>query len=312
MKFSVAIALTLISLTGPVSPILAQSVPVRPFSLPQLPAGETAPSRLLGGGAARGTISSNVPSGQPRQNAHQRTTSSSGSLPSRLYSTIRFAPPDLPDGIHTPTGRPRGGASRGQCPNVSQPLTALVPTVAQPNRPSRGSAQTVWGLTVAERPTFWFYVPYTLNPEVGLEFVLLDDNDNEIYKAELDATTPSPGIVSVTLPPSAKALDVGKMYHWYFMVYCAGENSVFTEGAVQRVAPPPALVHVDQLTPREQAAAYADNGIWFDAMTVIATLHREHPNDGAIAADWAALLRSANLSDVARQPFVECCTPEEQ
>jgi hypothetical protein len=186
--------------------------------------------------------------------------------------------------------------------------TAAVQAAASP----LGPVHTVWGLTVAEHPSFWFYVPYQLTREVALEFVLLDDNDNTVYQTLLDTAANSSGIVNVTLPNSAKALESGKMYHWYFMVYCAGEDPVFTQGAIQRVDPPAALAQINQLSPHEQAAAYAANGIWFDALNVLATLHREKPNDGAIAEDWAALLRSANLGDVAQEPFVQCCTPEGQ
>jgi hypothetical protein len=278
MKLSVAIALTLIYLISPVSPILAQSVSTRRFTPPSVPRETDRPNSRIGGGASH---------------------------------AMQFIPPE-PPGLDAPTGRPRGGASRGQCPDVAQPLTALVPAVNQPNRSSLGSAQTVWGLTLAERPSFWFYVPYTLNPEVGLEFVLLDENDNTVYQGLLETPSSSPGIVNVTLPSTAKALEVGKMYRWYFMVYCAGEDPVFTEGAIQRIDPPAALSQVSQLAPRERAAAYAANGIWFDALNAVAMLHRENPNDAAIAIDWAALLRSADLGDIAQQPFVQCCTPEGQ
>ncbi|PLZ80814.1 hypothetical protein CBP16_12415, partial [Fischerella thermalis WC217] len=38
------------------------------------------------------------------------------------------------------------------------------------------------GLTVAERPTFWFYVPYPPTNRLSVEFLLRDKEDNEVYR----------------------------------------------------------------------------------------------------------------------------------
>src|SRR4028118_1069094 len=65
-------------------------------------------------------------------------------------------------------GSREGAASRGLCPASDKPLTARVrltqETVraGQNSTPVMSSPKTVFGLAVAEHPTFWFYVPYPL------------------------------------------------------------------------------------------------------------------------------------------------------
>ena len=84
---------------------------------------------------------------------------------------LRFVRPKPPN-QGAPHGRARGGASRrGKCAKYED-LTALVPS----------TSEVVWGLTVAEHPTFWFFIPETLTAEFPVEFTLLDEDNNYIYK----------------------------------------------------------------------------------------------------------------------------------
>src|SRR3712207_1051266 len=62
-----------------------------------------------------------------------------------VVSTLRFTPPPPPD-RSAPTGRSQGGASRGECPEVSKPLTVLVPATQKSLGEKQGthSASTAW------------------------------------------------------------------------------------------------------------------------------------------------------------------------
>ena len=213
-------------------------------------------------------------------------------------SQIHYQPPSLPN-AGAPGSRRRGGASRtGSCPAVAQPLTALVPTVKD----------AVWGLTTAANPTLWFYVPYALNATHPAEFALLDDRNQYVYQTTLaNAQTDATGIVEVALP-STVSLEVGKPYRWALTVNCGADSSVFVIGGIQRVASPSgisgdAAASLDRAS-LYAASFYAENGIWFDALTIVAELRQAKPNDAAIAAEWQSLLQSATLEDVANQPFV--------
>lgn len=233
-----------------------------------------------------------------------------------VVSTVRFVPPPLPD-RGTPSGRQRGGASRGQCPVVSKPLTALVPATQktlgrrQGGSPALTTLESVWGLTVAEYPTLWFYVPYSLTPKLPIEFVLQDDLGNNIYQTSFTASAKPPGIVKLRLPSTVAPLEIGKMYHWYFSIYCDSDNPVFVEGWIQRVALNPALMNrLQKATPRELMVLYAANGIWHDALTTLAELRSANPQDATLIADWVSLLHPVGLEAVAPEPMSQCCTPK--
>lgn len=222
-----------------------------------------------------------------------------------VASTVRFVPPPPPADRGTP-GRSRGGASRsGQCPNVSKPLTALVPATKVMT-----TSESVWGLTDAERPTFWFYVPYSLTPELPVEFVLQDDDGNYVYQSSFTASQKQSGIVKLRLPSTAAPLKVGKMYKWYFLIDCDADAPPLVEGWVERRAMNPTLMsRLNEATPRQRVALYAANGFWHDALTTLAELRTANPGE-ATSYDWVSLLHSVGLDAIAQEPIVQCCTLE--
>lgn len=187
-----------------------------------------------------------------------------------------------------------GGGSRGDCPFSAKRLTALVP-------------ENNLGLTVAASPTFFFYIPQTPTPQT-VEFVLLDDNDRQVYKTAF-MTTGASGIIHLSLPAS-KALPplaIGKNYHWYFSMLCNPANraeDVFVEGWIKRVEPNPVLaLKLEKASSQERAALYASAGFWHEALVALAKARRDRPNDSAIAANWTKLLQSVGLETIAQEPF---------
>jgi hypothetical protein len=239
-----------------------------------------------------------------------------GTLPLEMSfssaSGLRFVP-SPPPSAGAPAGRPRGGASRGNCPDVGKPLTALVPFGPLPANPQTDNQlpqEWVWAKTVTPRPTFWFYVPYRLNGKILVTFALQDDKDNNLYRADLMPTS-EPGVVQISLPANAPALEPGKRYQWFFTIECEPNLSLETRGWVDRInADPDFTQKLTQATPRDRASLYASNGLWYEALTTLADLRRRNPNDGAIAADWSSLLQSVGVDPaVAAVPLVNCCQP---
>jgi hypothetical protein len=215
-----------------------------------------------------------------------------------------FTPP-VPPSTGLPSGSQRGGASRGDCPNVSPHLTALVPLVKTANSTGNG---LVWGQTTVAQPTFWFYIPYALNSDHPAEFVLLDEQNKYVYQTPLfsDETSMShSGIIRVKLPETV-ALEPGQIYQWVFMLNCEVDNPIFTRGAIQRVAATPELTAqlAQASTPEAKARVYAANGIWFDALNLLAEQKINKPEDDAIATAWNSLLQSVELSDIADKPLI--------
>ncbi len=232
--------------------------------------------------------------------------------------TSRFVLPPPPD--RGAPGQRKGAASRGgACPCVEKSLTALVP-VTKTWRQSQGGtsgmtpSESVWSLTVAEHPTFWFYVPYSPKSLRSIEFVLQDQKDNDIYRT-LVTLPEMPGVVQLRLPSTSTRLEIGKMYHWFFKVKiaCAPPNQLgvedYVEGWVQRVTLSPTLTRqLEAATPQQRIDLYAANGIWHEALTTLAELRMVNPEDTILKADWNDLLQSTGLADIASKPIVHCCS----
>lgn len=195
-------------------------------------------------------------------------------------------------------GTRQGGATRGGCSTSERQLTALVP-------------QTNLGMTTTEFPTIFFYIPQT-SADV-LEFSLLDENDNEIYQKNLSPSKTG-GIASINLstleglPP----LQVDQKYHWYLSIVCNTEDrsaDIFVDGWVQRIQSDPALQsELQQASASDRASLYAVNGIWYDSVAALYKTRKSNPNNSALATEWADLLDSVGLSEIAREPLVPCCT----
>lgn len=165
------------------------------------------------------------------------------------------------------------------------------------------------GLTVAEYPLFFMFVPKT-SPQT-VEFLLEDENKSEIYKTTFRITGDS-GIISLRLPATATVppLEIGKNYQWSFSLNCNPQDQadqlVFANGLIQRVEPGPTLgMQLQKATGRDRVAAYAAAGIWYDAVATLAGLRRANPTDPVLASDWEDLLKQVGLNDVAQQPLVQ-------
>ena len=122
-------------------------------------------------------------------------------------------------------GRREGGGTRGPS------LTALVP-------------QTLMGLTVSARPTFYYHVSAPLKNST-VEFELTDEDDNTIYKTSFNMNTPEGGIFSISIPETETSplLEVGKTYRLYLTAKNAdGSFLDLVTGWVKRVELSPSLM----------------------------------------------------------------------
>lgn len=225
-------------------------------------------------------------------------------------------------------GQRTGGATRGtnaRCPVASKPLTALVPIISATSDKSQHPilastpAGAVLGLTVVSHPTFWFYVPYSITSERPVEFILKDDRDNIIYQTFLSESAIAPGVVGFKLPDTVTPLVVNKRYNWFLTIACDRPSStsseqeeltkIFVSGWVERVTPDPSLQReLDKATPQQKALLYAKGGIWHEAVTTLAELRRQKPNNVTLKEEWAKLLRSINLEAIAPEPITSMLT----
>lgn len=235
------------------------------------------------------------------------------SLPTRIQAGVEPSHPNAPSlrGVRSweisqaftppnrsaPTSTAAGGA-RSDCvisDKDSVLITALLPGNSLP-------------LTVTDQPTFYVYVPRTKAKTV--EFLLRDDQDNEVYRTSLPVPTTA-GIVGVQLPLNGNKtyLEAGKDYRWLFALVCKPNDrreDVFVDGWVQRTNPSEELKKAleNMKDPEKIPGVYANASIWYDALHKQAELRRQRPNDPAIAANWTALLKSVGLDAMVDKPLV--------
>lgn len=231
--------------------------------------------------------------------------------PQKRTSRPVFVLPKAPARLSPISGRRAGMGSRDNCPAVATALTALVP-LQEEQKVSKQTDKSVIGivegLTTSERPTFWFYVPYTQDLASSIaEFSLQDHGGKDVYRNAI-ALPPQPGIIAVSLPENI-SLEVGQTYRWYFKIRCRQQTTsvpVYVEGDIQRI-------NLDARVTQELAAAtnpqqkifiYAKEGIWFNALTLLAQLRRANYRDPSVEADWQSLLQSAGLGHIATSPLL--------
>lgn len=186
----------------------------------------------------------------------------------------------------------RGG---GTCTSSNQPIIALAP-LEDPQ------------ITTFSYPTLFFYLPQT-NAQ-ALELVIQDENQEVINKATFKTPAKS-GIVSVIPANSTPELKVGKTYRWFFSAVCDQKErsrDLVVQGSIVRLAPDEKLQRdLASSDMRERANIYALSGSFTDALTNVAQLRRQRPNDAELKTDWQDLLRSVNLGGIANAPLIECC-----
>jgi hypothetical protein len=213
-------------------------------------------------------------------------------------------------------GHRRGVASRGGCETVTQPVTALAPEYASELSPAElntvpektGPAPQVWGITAADRPTFWFYIPYSKNSIQAIAFMLWDESHPPTQPRYRTTLAPRPsGIIGITLPPEIAPLQASKTYRWILKLTmnCTVAQSIFVEGQVQRQLLSQPLSHqLTQATAPDKVALYAENGFWYDAVTALAELRRSQPQDADLIENWTTLLDAVGLKNLAHQPLI--------
>ncbi len=190
-----------------------------------------------------------------------------------------------------PTTKPTegtGSGTRGPCENTKLAVEPLVPFL--------GGDYS--GLTLKERPTFWFYVPYKTDSISRGEFVLEDKEGNLIN--EIPFKIPKiPGFISVSIPNTAKPLEKNKQYSWRFILHCSSKTSDeasfdFKQGLIQRIDLVTLETQLQTAKPGERIKLYVDNKLWYDAANDFAN-NRENRET------WFKFLEAVSLEQLKQE-----------
>ena len=185
------------------------------------------------------------------------------------------------------------------CAYHQKPLTAIIP-------------EKLMSITTTGYPSFFFYMPEVEQSQV-VEFVLRDEDDNLVYEKTF-TTTGNSGIISLSIPQSTSLnpLKVNQNYQWYLSIICDAQNRSkdnVVEGWFKRVAidevDPSLTSKLNQVAPIERAKLYLEAGIWHDALTTVAELKRQYPDNANITNKWINLLQSVGLDNMIQEPLIE-------
>ncbi len=165
-----------------------------------------------------------------------------------------------------------------------------------------------YGLTVAERPNFWFYLPKTSARQAILSIKEEGNNPHWQQSINLKGET---GIIGIKLSDDAPALEIGKNYQWAIILVCGNKpnpNDPFVTAWIKRVdesinnssqgerrrLPPTGL---------EKANVYAQKGIWYDALDILIAERKSSWDNWSEL--WMKYLQSAGLEQIANKPVVK-------
>ena len=184
-------------------------------------------------------------------------------------------------------GRRIGAGTRDGLENESYQLTALVP-------------KSNFSQTINPTPSLYFYFPKTEQPKL-VELVVRDDQDQQIHMAMM-LMPPEAEFAGLKLAKGSDALplELDRNYHWYVSIILEPNDrskDIVVDGWIRRIATPQNLEEKLAITtqPMEQAALYQQEGIWQDAVTMLADLHQTNPHSPQVRAQWHELLQSVGL-----------------
>ena len=227
-----------------------------------------------------------------------QSTANPSARPERKLSRVLFKPPSDDE---KPEQTAEAGSRHGvQC-------LQNVTSAAMANSPSSQSAliplvpTTNFGLTIAERPILWIYLP----EETSARQVVLSirEEGTTHHSKTFIPITGASGIISLQPNQDSPPLEVGKTYKWSVVLVCGekpGPNDPALDVWVRSVPQPEPS---NQGSALEQAAWYGEQGIWYDALTSLIQARRSQPQNQDLIGIWADFLESGGLKAIATEPL---------
>jgi hypothetical protein len=196
-------------------------------------------------------------------------------------SAVKFRPPTT----GAPSVRVTGG-SRGSGDS------AMTLDVLAPNET---------GLTTLEQPSlFWFQ---SKPADAKFELTLLEEAKvKPIVQFMVERSTKA-GIQRLKLSDHGVKLTPGVEYQWIVALVTDPDNrssDLVASGVIKRIEPTADLKEkVAKTTPASQASVYAQEGIWYDALSTLSDQIDAHPEDKTLRESRADLLRQVGLKAAA-------------
>ena len=212
-----------------------------------------------------------------------KAENSQSNLTQTLPTPVQFKPP--PDGEPPDTkGAGSRDPDRSRCSPEQEEIKALIP-------------EENFGWTLQEIPSIYVYLPKTSAKQVVLAF---QDEAEEYHETVFLPIKADGGIVSFSLPKDRPALEIGKNYKWKLTFACQGIPDVEDpqlEGWVKRIDINSINTKLKDKTVIDQAYWYAENGYWYDLVTVLWKARQAGIDNKNLNALWFDLLNNLNIDN---------------
>ena len=230
-------------------------------------------------------------------------SSISSSATALRLGALLFAPPPeeaMPE-------QSLGAGSRNKdCFNASSRLPVDVDadnTDAETDRPATPLAAVYppnqVGLTTAERPTLWLY-----NSIPSIRRILLSVREaasQQFHSQTSIDMPPQSAWVGLQIGEDAPPLELGIVYEWAAIAICGDRptpNDPSFNGWVRRI-PPLSPDPPPQTSPFSLAQQYAQQGLWYDLVTVMLEPEESPQDSQSMAESWADLMDYLGLDAIA-------------
>ena len=160
-----------------------------------------------------------------------------------------------------------------------------------------------YGLTAANRPDFWIYLPKTSAQQAILS--IKEEGINPHWQQSISLTETA-GIMAIELSDDAPALETGKNYRWAVILVCGNRpnpNDPVVAAWIKRVDESNTKGSLP-IAPNslEKAAWYAQNGIWYDALDILIEAKKSSLDNWDDI--WLKYLQSGGLDEIANEPII--------
>jgi hypothetical protein len=189
--------------------------------------------------------------------------------------------------------------------------------------PSRGRAQTRSGggtrglpgmptlsviapdheaLTTKAQPTVYWYISGATSARV--DFTLIEESAVEpLIEITLNGPVKE-GLHALRLADFGLSLESEATYLWFVSVIPDAEQhaeDLVSGAAIRRISAPEALQSslAGAAAPGAEFAVYAENGIWYDAISTLAVARSASPSDAELQEQQATLLDQVDLPEAA-------------
>ena len=173
--------------------------------------------------------------------------------------------------------------------------------------------------TLAERPTFYWYIDHKSQNEVKndknfyIYFILKEGfgaNAKSIFRSRsVGILKASSGLYRFTLPPNSPTLEIGKTYAWHIRYMQAdsealnSSNQIDTRAIVKRESNSSVVEQVKVAsTNLEKARIFAENLYWYDALDEYTKWIDANPNDMQASRERLSMLDQI----IERNPKLKC------